>query len=94
MEMYVVLGREDEWEADTYVVGVYSSREKAQEIINGVARETFPNDVFWIDENTVDAFGWEKADTGYDEDDYDECGFDPYEGCYTHDCQVQRKRGN
>lgn len=20
------------------------------------------------------------------EDDYDECGFDPYEGCYTYDC--------
>ena len=19
-------------------------------------------------------------------DDYDECGFDPYEGCYTYDC--------
>ena len=22
----------------------------------------------------------------YLEDDYDECGFDPYEGCYTDDC--------
>ena len=20
------------------------------------------------------------------DDDYDECGFDPYEGCYTYDC--------
>ncbi len=20
------------------------------------------------------------------ESDYDECGFDPYEGCYTYDC--------
>lgn len=59
--MYVVLGREDEWESDTYVVGVYSSEEKAQEIINGIAKETFPHDVFWIDANEVDAFGWETV---------------------------------
>lgn len=61
MEMYVVLGREDDYEADTYVVGVYSTRQKAREIINGIAMKTFPNDVFWIDVNEVDTFGWEKV---------------------------------
>ena len=34
---------------------------------------------------------WEKSFGGGDDDpeiyeDYDECGFDPYEGCYTFDC--------
>lgn len=59
MTMYVVLGREDEWEAETYVVGVYSTKEKAQAIIDGVGKKTFPNDIMWIDENDVDTFGWE-----------------------------------
>lgn len=60
MTMYVVLAREDDWEADTCVIGVYSSREKAQAIIEGKARDMFPNDLFWINENEVDAFGWER----------------------------------
>lgn len=28
---------------------------------------------------------WDDYDKDY-EPDYDECGFDPYEGCYTYDC--------
>lgn len=28
---------------------------------------------------------WDDDDN-YDEPDADECGFDPYEGCYTGDC--------
>lgn len=28
---------------------------------------------------------WDDYDRDY-EPDYDECGFDPYEGCYTFDC--------
>ena len=28
---------------------------------------------------------YDDYDTDY-EPDYDECGFDPYEGCYTWDC--------
>ena len=28
---------------------------------------------------------WDDYDEDY-EPDYDECGFDPYEGCYTYDC--------
>ena len=28
----------------------------------------------------------EETDGEYDEPDVDECGFDPYEGCYTYDC--------
>lgn len=62
MTMYVVLGREDKWEAETYVVGVYSTEEKAQAIIDGVGKKTFPNDVMWIDENDVDTFGWERVE--------------------------------
>lgn len=62
MTMYVVLSREDEWEADTYVVGVYSTKEKAQKIIDGIGKETFPNDIMWIDENEVDTFAWEREE--------------------------------
>jgi len=28
----------------------------------------------------------DAVDYGPDDDDYDEMGFDPYEGCYTYDC--------
>lgn len=28
---------------------------------------------------------WDDYDENY-EPDYDECGFDPYAGCYTYDC--------
>lgn len=28
---------------------------------------------------------WDDYDEDY-EPDYDECGFDPYAGCYTYDC--------
>lgn len=59
MTMYVVLSQEDAWEADICVIGVYSTREKAQAIIDGVGKETFPNDVMWIVENEVDTFEWE-----------------------------------
>lgn len=62
MTMYVVLGREDEWEADTYVVGVYSTEAKAKAVIDGVGKKMFPNDVMWIDENEVDTFGWECSE--------------------------------
>lgn len=62
MTVYVVLGREDEWEADTYVVGVYSTKEKAQAIIDGVGRKIFPHDVMWFEENEVDAFRWERVE--------------------------------
>lgn len=44
----------------------------------------FSSDDFEVVEDTIEEY----------EDDYDECGFDPYEGCYTYDCQAQRKRGN
>lgn len=62
MKMYVVLSQEDEWEADICVIGVYSTREKAQAIIDGVGKETFPNDVMWIVENEVDTFDWEREE--------------------------------
>lgn len=62
MEMYVVLSREDDWETETYVVGVYSTEAKAQAIIDGVGKKMFPNDIMWIDANEVDTFGWECAE--------------------------------
>lgn len=62
MKMYVVLSQEDEWEADIGVIGVYSTKEKAQAIIDGVGKETFPNDVMWIVENEVDTFDWEREE--------------------------------
>lgn len=51
--------------------------------------------LWWVDEG--DYIGYCHADPNwpapceYDDDDdyepdYDECGFDPYEGCYTFDC--------
>lgn len=56
MTMYIVLGREGIWEGDVYVVGIYSTKEKAQAIMDGPAREKFPNDMIWIEENEVDIF--------------------------------------
>lgn len=49
--------------------------------------------LWWVDEG--DYIGYCHADPNWPapcehdddyEDDYDECGFDPYEGCYTFDC--------
>lgn len=57
MKMYVVLG-ENVWDTDTYVVGVYSTEKKAQEVINGVGKERFPNDLMWISDYEVDTFDW------------------------------------
>lgn len=61
MIMYVVLGREDDWEANTYIVTICSTRKKAQEIIDGIGKETFPNDTMWIEEHEIDTFGWTKV---------------------------------
>lgn len=54
---------------------------------------------WWVDDDEGDCIGYCHADPNwpapceYDDDDdddyepdYDECGFDPYEGCYTFDC--------
>jgi hypothetical protein len=42
----------------------------------------------WVETGEVVACS-DDDDTDYDHDyepDVDECGFDPYEGCYTYDC--------
>jgi len=36
-----------------------------------------------IDGQTVE---WAEQEPEDYDDDYDECGFDPYAGCYTYDC--------
>ena len=40
-------------------IGVFSSREKAEEIMNGKAKEIFFNCKFFIDEWELDDFSWE-----------------------------------
>ena len=41
----------------------------------------------WHEEFTYDGYTTpEETEGEYDEPDVDECGFDPYEGCYTYDC--------
>ena len=53
--------------------------------------------LWWADESDIPCSchadpNWPapcEVDDNYEEDyelDYDECGFDPYEGCYTYDC--------
>ena len=41
-------------------------------------------EAFIASQNCPDDF-WVSSDDEPD-DCYDECGFDPYEGCYTYDC--------
>jgi len=38
------------------------------------------------EDNEYTAFDWVDASDFDYEEDVDECGFDPYEGCYTYDC--------
>ena len=41
----------------------------------------------WVDSGEVVAYSDDEDDYDRDyEPDVDECGFDPYEGCYTGDC--------
>ena len=41
----------------------------------------------WHEEFTYEGYTPpEETEGEYDEPDVDECGFDPYEGCYTYDC--------
>lgn len=39
-------------------IGVFSSKEKAEEIMNSKAKEIFPNCEFFIDEWELDDFSW------------------------------------
>ena len=48
--------------------------------------ELVPNSIVsLVDGNTGEVIESSDDLEGY-EPDYDECGFDPYEGCYTYDC--------
>lgn len=46
------------------------------------------NNLEWDEDDVREEWTFQVVETS-DEDyepDYDECGFDPYEGCYTYDC--------
>ena len=75
----------------------FATNEKTGEVVE---LETFNSaeDAWWEIENNLE---WDEEDNPADwtfqvvesaeddedyEPDYDECGFDPYEGCYTYDC--------
>ena len=55
----------------------YMDRESRETLISGICLEC-QKDVFDDDEDFLDE--------DWDDDCDDECGFDPYEGCYTFDC--------
>lgn len=56
----------------------YLSAGEREMLISGVCPQCW-DDMFGSDE--AEALDYEDED-----DDVDECGFDPYEGCYTFDC--------
>ena len=76
-------------ETDEMELGVFDSKEDALLAI--------ATDLEWEegDDPHDYVFRIEECDEEYEEpaDIDDDCGFDPYEGCYTYDCQqVQQKK--
>lgn len=57
-EVFVLMGKEDEWESEAFCVGVFSTDEKAKAILPK-AKETFPNHYFWVEPFLIDDFSWE-----------------------------------
>lgn len=59
MKVYVLnaLRNTDEYAEEN--IGIFSSREKAEEIMNGEAKECFPDCEFFISEWEIDDFPWE-----------------------------------
>lgn len=51
---------------------------------------TFEDADNYIDANGDPSMLWIATDEDYEDEDYepdyDECGFDPYMGCYSYDC--------
>ena len=70
--------------ADQAILGYYEDKDEAwHEIHNNIQWEEEDTPEDWIfDVVEIDEEEPEYEDYG----DYDECGFDPYMGCYTYDC--------
>lgn len=60
-QVFVLMGREDDYESDNFCVGVFSTKEAAKAILPE-AHETFPNHRFWIEPVIIDDFSWEKVE--------------------------------
>lgn len=56
------------------------------------AWDNIQNNLEWDEDDNPADWGFDVIEMGdefpedYWSDDADECGFDPYEGCYTYDC--------
>ena len=77
--MYVVFA-ENKYTDEVVELGNFPTEEEA--------RENIENNIDWEDENPDD---WvikimETDEEYYDYYEPDDCGFDPYLGCYTDDC--------
>ena len=66
---------------DEFAYEVYAKASELAEMIGEIAN--------LVDGETGEVIAssddWDDYDSDY-EPDCDECGFDPYEGCYTYDC--------
>lgn len=85
-----------------YAYGEYERIELARFRSEEEAREAIMNDLEWDDGDIIEDWkivifdevsGLSKVvdprdyvPSEYLDDSFDECGFDPYEGCYTYDC--------
>lgn len=57
--VFVLMGQEMKWESESFCVGVFSTKEKAEEILPK-AYMRFPNHIFWIESIAMDDFSyWE-----------------------------------
>lgn len=70
--------------ADFAILGYYEDKDEAWHDIN--------NNIQWEEEDTPEDWIFDVVEIDEEEpeyedyEDYDECGFDPYMGCYTYDC--------
>ena len=72
-----------EWRVDGYDIA-WEAYRAACHLAEAIGAD---NAAIWDTQTTEVLADMEGEDEGEDyEPDYDECGFDPYEGCYTFDC--------
>ena len=72
-----VSGYEAAWDAYRKAIALCALTDARCDLVDGETGEA------------IDTFDYEIYEDELDEDyepDYFECGFDPYEGCYTYDC--------
>ena len=78
--MYTVIARNIKTEEEI-TISIFDTMAEAEYAIK--------NEIEWDEDDIPEEWEFrieEDIDLAEYEPDYDECGFDPYEGCYTYDC--------